>query len=72
MLPLAPKISPSDVAPMFAGTMIGVTLTFANVGGFLTPILTGFITDGNVNQLQPVPKPNVAEFDPPLQLFYAS
>ena len=33
---------------MFAGTMIGVTLTFANVGGFLTPILTGFITDGNV------------------------
>lgn len=33
---------------MFAGTMIGVTLTFANVGGFLTPILTGVITDGNV------------------------
>ena len=33
---------------MFAGTMIGVTLTFANVGGFLTPILTGFLTDGNV------------------------
>ena len=33
---------------MFAGTMIGVTLTFASLGGFLTPILTGFITDGNV------------------------
>ena len=33
---------------MFAGTMIGVTLTFANIGGFLTPILTGYITDGNV------------------------
>ena len=25
---------------MFAGTMIGVTLTFASLGGFLTPILT--------------------------------
>ena len=33
---------------MYAGTLIGTTLTFANVGGFLTPILTGFITNGNV------------------------
>ena len=42
------QISPSDVAPMYAGTLIGTTLTFANVGGFLTPILTGFVTNGNV------------------------
>jgi len=39
-----------DLAPNYAGTMMGITNTMANITGFVTPYVTGVIIDGNQTQ----------------------
>lgn len=41
--------SHADIAPAFAGTLMGLTNTFATIPGFLSPMVTGAITNGNVS-----------------------
>ncbi|XP_063244177.1 sialin-like isoform X2 [Bacillus rossius redtenbacheri] len=36
-----------DIAPNFAGTLIGITNTVATIPGFLVPVLVGQLTHGN-------------------------
>ncbi len=38
-----------DLSPNYAGTLMGITNTFANMGGFAAPYFTGYITNGNVS-----------------------
>ncbi|KAL8575200.1 hypothetical protein ACOMHN_042321 [Nucella lapillus] len=38
------RVAHLDIAPRFAGTLYGLTNTFANVGGFVAPTLTGALT----------------------------
>ncbi len=47
-------ITPTDIAPRFTGSICGIALTVANVMGFTTPLVTGFITDGNVKGIKPI------------------
>ena len=37
-----------DIAPSFAGTLMGITNTFATVPGIVVPSFVGYITYGNV------------------------
>ena len=39
-----------DIAPNFAGTLMGITNMFANTMGFLAPQFIGFLTEGHVSQ----------------------
>ena len=36
-----------DIAPNFAGTLMGITNMFANTMGFLAPQIIGFMTEGH-------------------------
>ncbi|KAK8735460.1 hypothetical protein OTU49_005402 [Cherax quadricarinatus] len=45
-------VSPIDLAPNFAGTVLGITNTIANIPGFLAPMLNGFI----INNQQTLPQ----------------
>ena len=40
--------NPYDLSPNYAGTIFGLSNTIANLTGFLTPMLTGLITNHNV------------------------
>ncbi|KAF8787044.1 putative inorganic phosphate cotransporter like protein [Argiope bruennichi] len=35
-----------DMSPEYAGTLLGITNTIANLTGFLTPLVVGALTDG--------------------------
>jgi len=37
-----------ELSPNYAGTLVGMTTTFANVAGFLGPLFVGEITNNNV------------------------
>ena len=37
-----------DVAPNYSGTLMGISNTFANSAGFISPIIVGLLTEGNV------------------------
>ena len=38
-----------DLSPNYAGTMMGMSNMVANVMGFVTPMVIGFIIEGNVS-----------------------
>ena len=38
----------TDIAPNYAGTLVGLINTSNSVMGFLSPIVTGILTDNNV------------------------
>lgn len=38
-----------DIAPNFAGTLMGITNTVATVPGFLAPMVVGRLVNGNVS-----------------------
>jgi hypothetical protein len=38
-----------ELSPNFAGTLMGMTTTFANMTGILGPLFTGAITNNNVS-----------------------
>ena len=40
-----------DLAPNYAGTMMGITNTIGNFAGFVAPYITGLIIDGQVRNL---------------------
>ena len=40
-----------DLAPNYAGTMMGVTNTVGNFAGFVAPYVTGLIIDGQVGTI---------------------
>ena len=37
-----------DLAPRYAGILMGISNTFATIPGFLSPIVTGYITKNKV------------------------
>ena len=37
-----------DLSPNYAGTLMGITNTMANIAGFVTPYVVGSIIEGNV------------------------
>ena len=39
-----------DLAPNYAGTMMGITNTIGNFAGFVAPYITGLIIDGQVHK----------------------
>ena len=39
-----------ELSPNYAGTLMGMTTTFANMTGFLGPLFTGAITNNNVSK----------------------
>ena len=39
-----------DLAPNYAGTMMGITNTMGTIAGFIAPYVTGSIIDGNVSR----------------------
>lgn len=43
-----PCINHIDVAPNFAGILLGITDTWGTVAGILAPILVGFLTENEV------------------------
>ena len=38
-----------DIAPPFAGILMGLTNTFASTPGFISPLITGFVTSHKVS-----------------------
>ena len=40
--------SPQDMSPNYAGTILGISNTIASSAGFVSPIVTGYITEGQV------------------------
>ena len=38
----------TDIAPNYAGTLSGLSMTIGNIAGFIAPIVMGAITDENV------------------------
>ena len=38
-----------DMAPNFAGTLMGITNSLANIPGFVAPIVANAFTEGNVS-----------------------
>ena len=38
-----------DIAPPFAGTLMGITNTFATIPGIIVPSFVGYMTHGNVS-----------------------
>ena len=46
------QVNHVELSPNYAGTLMGITNGAANIGGFLAPYLTGFITDGKVRPFQ--------------------
>jgi len=42
------QVNHVDLSPNYAGTLMGLTNTAANVCGFLAPYVAGVITQGNV------------------------
>lgn len=40
-----------DIAPPFAGVLMGLTNTFASTPGFISPQITGFVTSNKVSIL---------------------
>ena len=40
-----------DIAPPFAGVLMGLTNTFASTPGFISPQITGFVTSNKVGRL---------------------
>ena len=46
--------SHADLAPRYAGTLMGITNTFATIPGFVSPILTGALTNDNVSQVDTI------------------
>ncbi len=43
------QVNHVDLSPTYAGTLMGITNTFANICGFLAPYVSGSITKGNVS-----------------------
>ena len=41
-------INPQDMSPNYAGTIVGIANTVASCAGFASPIVTGYLTDGQV------------------------
>ena len=41
--------SHADLSPRFSGTLMGITNTIATIPGFVSPAITGALTDGNVS-----------------------
>ena len=37
-----------DLSPNYAGTLMGITNTMANIAGFVAPYVVGSIIEGNV------------------------
>lgn len=46
------QLNHGELSPNYAGTLFGMTNTVANVCGFVTPFVTGYITQDNVITLQ--------------------
>ena len=42
----------SDLSPNFTGTLCGMANTVSSMSGFLAPLATGAITEGNVRLLE--------------------
>lgn len=42
------QVNHVDLSPNYAGTLMGITNMFANISGFVTPYVTGAITENNV------------------------
>ena len=40
------NVNELELSPNYAGTLKGATGTIANICGFLTPALAGYLTDG--------------------------
>ncbi len=38
----------SDMSPNFSGFLMGISNTFANMPGFMAPLVAGYITHNNV------------------------
>ena len=38
-----------DLSPNYAGTLMGITNTMANIAGFVAPYVVGSIIEGNVS-----------------------
>lgn len=38
-----------DIAPKYAGVLMGLTNTFASTPGFISPLITGFVTKNKVS-----------------------
>ena len=37
-----------DLAPRYAGTLLGITNTIASIPGFVSPVIAGALTENNV------------------------
>ena len=42
------QVNHADLSPNFSGTLGGITNTFSNLCGFVTPAVTGLITERGV------------------------
>ena len=42
-------INPHDLAPNYAGSIYGLINTIGSISGFLTPMVTGYVTMHNVS-----------------------
>jgi hypothetical protein len=40
-----------DLSPNYAGTLFGLSSTFASIGGIFVPYFVGSITNGNVSDM---------------------
>lgn len=45
-----------DIAPNFAGILMGITNTFATIPGIVVPSFVGYMTHGNVSNILLIPK----------------
>lgn len=54
--------NPYDLSPNYAGTIFGLSNTIANLTGFLTPMLTGLITNHNVRHFYAGLLTNISQF----------
>ena len=54
------KVVFTDVAPNYSGTLVGISNTFANTTGFISPIIVGILTEGNVRpEWMPILNPSI-------------
>lgn len=47
------QINFADLSPNYIGTLCGISNTLANITGFVSPIVTGLLTNGNVRMKVP-------------------
>ena len=42
------SVTPVDMAPAFAGTITGISNSFANINGFIQPMIVNILTNNHV------------------------